>query len=303
MSEPKYNSRTQEIVTLLLEPVPDPSHPDNPSDPHGNPHPGPDPNPAPDLSPSHPDDAPVCGAPGKRGLEKRGLCALDKADTERIKDQIKELDKNKGNTNKLLDSGDGRWPTSLVEKLGDNKMNMALDPGEELTGCTVIFAHNQEGDVYMSHIWEVPSFTTDENYPEVRTDTEFIEFLENGQATSQNPAVWKGPALNSDPFIKSQTHVSWITPGDKVDDKADYGDALDKAEEHIKKWLGEDTTFDRNVYQRPDESEKGVKPYFEYDPRVSTRGPRKDLNSRLMWGGPYGRVAWTKQIPAKASGS
>ena len=254
------------------------------------------------MSPSHPDDAPACGAPGKRGLEKRALCVLDKTDTKGIRDQIDKLDINKGNTNKLLDGGDGRWPTSRVEKLGNEKMNMALDPEEELTGCTVIFAHNEEGDVYMSHIWEVPSFTIDANYPEVRTDTEFIEFLENGHATSQNPAVWRGPALNSDPFRSSQTHVSWITPGDKVGGAADYGAELNQAEEHIKGWLGQDTTFDRNVYQRPETTEVGVKPYFEYDPGAATRGARAGLNSRLMWGGPNGRVAWTKQIPPPAPG-
>ena len=290
----------------MLEPVPNPSHPDNPSDPHGNPHPGPDPNPAPDVSPSHPDDAPACGAPGKRGLEKRVLCTLDRTDTKAISKQIKDLDKNRENNNKLLEGGDRRWPTSRVETLGEDRMNLALYPDDELTGCTVMFAHNQEGDVYMSHIWEVPSVSTNKDYKVVRTDTEFIDFLENGHATSQNPDVWRGPALNSDPFKNSETHVSWITPGDKVDGKADYEDVLNQVEEHIKGWLGQDTTFDRNVYQRPENTEVGVKPYFEYDPGRARRGgapAQTGPNSRLMWGGPNGRVAWTKHIPPKAPGS
>lgn len=155
----------------------------------------------------------------------------------------------------------------------------------------------------MAHIWESPSFKTSKNYPEVRTDTEFIEFLENGYATSQNPKVWKGPALNSDHFRNSPTHVTWITLGNVVDGPADYGEELDRAEEHIKNWLGRDTTtFQRCVYQGPDEDDpEGVKVYFEFDPAPRTRA-WPGFNSRLMWGGPNGRVAWTAELP-KASES
>ena len=112
--------------------------------------------------------------------------------------------------------------------------------------------------------------------------------------------MWKGAALNSDAFKNAQAHISWLTPGNEVNGVADHGAILDGAEEKIRDWLGQDTTFDRQVYQRPDDADDSyVSPYFEYDPtlrRSTASGPAPN-NARIMWGGPNGRVAWTRTLP------